>query len=91
MLYVSLSINSIFQVIFFVEFFFIKIYDTYVTTHTVTRILRIKNKENGKKKMDEFLREISRFLNATLFLDAVNTKKKNNNNNNESSPHGNFL
>lgn len=42
--------------------------------------------------MDEFfLREISRFLNAMLFLDAVNTKKKNNNNNNESSPHGNFL
>lgn len=78
MLYVSLSINSIFQVIFFIEFFFIKIYDTYVTTHTVTRILRIKNKENGKKKyeMDEFLREISQFLNAMLFLDAVNTKKK---------------
>lgn len=75
MLYVSLSINSIFQVIFFVEFFFIKIY---VTTHIVTRILRIKNKENGKKKyeMDEFLREISQFLNAMLFLDAVNTKKK---------------
>lgn len=54
MLYVSLSINSIFQVIFFVEFFFIKIYDTYVTTHTVTRILRIKNKENGKKKWMNF-------------------------------------
>lgn len=51
MLYVSLSINSIFQVIFFVEFFFIKIY---VTTHIVTRILRIKNKENGKKKWMNF-------------------------------------
>lgn len=41
--------NSIFQVIFFVKFFFIKIYDTYVTTHIITRILRIKNKGTEKK------------------------------------------
>lgn len=43
--------------------------------------------------MNEFLREISRFLNAMLFFDfAINRKKNNNNNtNNKSSQYGNFL
>lgn len=59
MLYVSLSINSIFQVIFFVEFFFIKIY---VTTHIVTRILRIKNKENGNKKNTKWMNFYVKYL-----------------------------